>query len=233
MIAVFCIGAGTHPLNDYFDYEVDKIVHPKRPLPSGVFRPISALYMCLILFIVSLLLSLFINIVCFSMNLLGIGLIFLYELSLKNKGLAGNALVAFAASLSFTYGGAIVGDVYRPTVIALIAFFIFFGREIIMDVRDFEGDKLSRTTLPGKIGKRNAVYVGSTMIIISLLLLFVPFFNRMFGIWYVLLAIPLMVFTFYTIALSIVDIKNVGKTAEMLRLTMILGLLLILFGIFT
>ena len=29
MIAVFFIGAGSMPFNDYFDYEIDKINHPK------------------------------------------------------------------------------------------------------------------------------------------------------------------------------------------------------------
>ena len=32
---MFCMGAGCHPFNDYFDYEVDKINHPNRPLPQG------------------------------------------------------------------------------------------------------------------------------------------------------------------------------------------------------
>jgi geranylgeranylglycerol-phosphate geranylgeranyltransferase len=232
MAAVFCIGAGCHPLNDYLDYEVDKIVHPSRPLPSGLFAPISALYMSLILFLISVVLSWFINIFCFTLNLIGIGLVFVYELSFKNKGLIGNMLVAFTAALSFNYGGAIVGDIFKPTIFTLMAFFIFFGREIIMDVRDFEGDKQTRVTLPAKIGKKKAVYVGCGMIAVSLVLLFVPFFYGLFDIWYGLLAIPLALFTVYILSLPIVDLKNVGKTAEMLRITMILGLLLIITGIF-
>lgn len=148
MSAVFCIGAGCHPFNDYFDYEIDKISHPKRPLPSGVFKPISGLYMGLIFFVMSLVFSSLINIYCFSINLIGIALIFFYESSLKNKGLGGNIVVAFTVSLSFIYGGTIVGDLFKPIFFSLITFFIFLGREIIMDVRDFEGDKKTRMTLP-------------------------------------------------------------------------------------
>jgi len=229
---VFCIGAGCHPLNDYFDYEVDKINHPKRPLPSGLFKPITAVYMSLILFSLSLVLSAFINIYCFSINLLGIALIFFYELSLKNKGLGGNMLVAFTAAISFNYGGAIVGDVFKPIFFTLIAFFIFFGREIIMDVRDFDGDKYTRATLPILIGKKKAVYFASVMVTISVILLFMPFFYGLFKIWFELLAIPVALFAIYTVSLSIYDLKNVGKTAEMLRITMILGLILIVLGIF-
>jgi 4-hydroxybenzoate polyprenyltransferase len=166
-------------------------------------------------------------------NLIGIALVFLYELSLKNKGVSGNFLVAFTAALSFNYGGAIVGDLLRPSFFTLIAFFIFFGREIIMDVRDFEGDRHTRVTLPSQIGKKKAVYLGSGMIIISiLLLLFVPFFYGMFHSWFELLAVPLALFTIYTVSLSIVDLDNVRKTAELLRIVMILGLVLFLIGIF-
>ena len=233
MAAVFFVAAGCHPLNDYFDYEVDKVVHPKRPLPSGLFKPITAVYMSVILFLISLVLSAFISVVCFSINLIGIGLIFSYELSLKKKGLIGNILVAFAAALSFNYGGAVIGDVVKPTFLTLIAFFIFFGREIIMDVRDLEGDRNTRVTLPSQIGKKKAVYLGSAMITISIvLLLFVPLLYSTFQSWFDLLVVPLAVFTVYTLSLSIVDVNNVRKTAELLRIVMILGLVLFLVAIF-
>lgn len=232
MSAVFCIGAGCHPFNDYFDYEIDKISHPTRPLPSGIFKPISGMYMGIIFFVISLVLSSLINIFCLSINLIGIVLIFFYESSLKNKGLAGNIVVAFTVSLTFIYGGAIVGDLFKPTFFSMITFFIFFGREIIMDVRDFEGDKKTRVTLPLIIGKKFAVYLASLMVSISIIILFVPFFYGLFSIWYELLAIALALFTVYAICLSLFNLKNVGRTAEMLRLTMIFGLILFMIAIF-
>jgi geranylgeranylglycerol-phosphate geranylgeranyltransferase len=232
MSAVFCIGAGCHPFNDYFDYEIDKISHPNRPLPLGLFKPISGMYFGLLFFVISLMLSSLINIFCFSINILGISLIFFYESSLKNRGLVGNIFVAFTVSLSFIYGGAIVGDLFKPIFFTLITFFIFFGREIIMDVRDFEGDKKTRVTLPLIIGKEFAVYLASVMVIISIIILFIPYFYGLFSIWYELLAIPLALFTIYAISLSLFDLRNVSKTAEMLRITMILGLILFIIAIF-
>jgi len=248
---VFCIGAGCHPFNDYFDYEIDKISHPNRPLPLGLFKPISGMYFGLLFFVISLMLSSLINIFCFSINILGISLIFFYESSLKNRGLVGNIFVAFTVSLSFIYGGAIVGDLFKPIFFTLITFFIFFGREIIMDVRDFEGDKKTRVTLPLIIGKEFAVYLASVMVIISIIILlefavylasvmviisiiilFIPYFYGLFSIWYELLAIPLALFTIYAISLSLFDLRNVSKTAEMLRITMILGLILFIIAIF-
>ena len=146
--------------------------------------------------------------------------------------MGGNILVAFTVSLSFMYGGAIAGDFFKPIFFTLITFFIFFGREIIMDIRDFEGDKKTRVTLPLIIGKKFAVYLASFMISISIILLFVLYFFGLFSIWYELLAIPLALFTIYSTTLSIFDLKNVGKTAELLRITMILGLILFIIAIF-
>ena len=50
MLSVFCIGAGCHPFNDYFDYEIYKISHPKRPLPLGLFKPVSGIFIGFIFF---------------------------------------------------------------------------------------------------------------------------------------------------------------------------------------
>ena len=34
--------AGANSINDYFDLEIDRINKPKRPLPSGLVKPVSA-----------------------------------------------------------------------------------------------------------------------------------------------------------------------------------------------
>jgi len=233
MIAMFCMGAGCHPFNDYFDYEVDKINHPNRPLPSGVFKRVSGLYMGLILFAISLFLSMFINIFCFAIMLVIILLTFFYESYVKNKGVLGNFLVAFTVSLAFFYGGAIAYGFFKPIFFSLVTFFVFFGREILLDVRDFEGDKKTRKTLPLIIGEKNSIYIGSALVMVSAMLLFIPFFYGIYGMWYGLLAIPLTLFTIYALYLSFVEVKNAGKTTELLRLSMIFGLILFIIAIYT
>jgi len=233
MIAVFCMSAGVHPFNDYFDYGVDKINHPNRPLPSGIFKRITGLYLGLFLFAFSVVLSLLINVYCFSIMLIIIFLTFFYELYLKNKGLLGNFLVAFSVSTAFLYGGAIATDFLKPLFFTLVTFFVFFGREILLDVRDFEGDKKTRNTLPLVIGEKKSIYIGSILVILSVLMLFIPFFYGFYSIWYGLLAIPLTIFTIYALSLSFTDIKNAGKTTELLRVSMIFGLILFIIAIYT
>lgn len=228
MLAIFFVGAGCHPFNDFFDYEVDKINHPNRPFPQGIFKHIYGLYIGIIFFIISLFLSFLINLLCFSINLIGISLIFLYELFFKNKAFIGNVIVALTVALSFNYGGAIVHEFIKPTFFSMITLFIFLGREILMDVRDFEGDKQIRNTLPAKIGKKHSVQLAFFIIVISIVMFFLPFFLGMFSIWYVLLALPISFITMYFMLLSIIDVKNAGKTAAILRFSMLYGLILFL-----
>jgi len=233
MVAVFFIGAGSMPFNDYFDYEIDKINHPKRPLPSGVFKPIYGLYIGIIFFMIGLLLSSLINFFCLIIAFIAIALICFYELTLKNHVFIGNIVVAFTTCISFTFGGAIIGELLKPTFFTLICFFIFLGREVLMDVRDFKGDQLNRVTLPLKIGQKSAVYFACVLILISIALLFLPvFYNEfMFSDWYVFLAFIVAFITMYAIIILIHDIKNAGKSSDILRISMALGLILFLLAI--
>jgi geranylgeranylglycerol-phosphate geranylgeranyltransferase len=232
MLAVFFAGAGSMPFNDYFDYEIDKINHPNRPIPSGLIKPIYAFYIGIIFFFISLVLSYLINIICFLIALFGIILICSYELIFKNKILIGNIVVALTTALSFTYGGAIFAEYIKPIFFTVITFFAFLGREILMDVRDSKGDRYDRITLPLKIGEKSAIYLACLIILISLILLFLPPFINIFSIWYLLFAIPIAIITIYAISLSLKNVNNSGKTTDILRISMLQGLILFMIAIF-
>jgi len=128
MLAVFFIGAGSMPFNDYFDWEIDKLNHPNRPLSIGLFKPVFGLHTGVIFFIIGLILSFLINYLCFIIASIAIILIIIYEIEYKNKAFIGNIIVAFTTAISFTYGGAILGELIKPTfftlIIAMIMFFI-------------------------------------------------------------------------------------------------------------
>jgi len=233
MIAVFSIAAGSGPFNDYFDYEVDKIVHPNRPLPSGLIKPKTALYMGIAFFLIGLVISFLINLQIFFLSIFGVTLIVLYELVSKKTGFLGNFVVAFTISISFLYGGATVGNLLTPTFYALVAFFILLGREIILDVRDFEGDKKTRVTLPMRIGKKNATNLGVSCLFTSIFLLFYPGFYIFDNIWYLILIIPIITTTLYSSILPLQDVENSARTTDILRFSMleiiIVFILLLLF----
>ncbi len=221
MFAVFFIAVGASPFNDYFDYEIDKIVHPNRPLPSGVIKRKTALLMGITFFSMGLIISLFINIQVFFLSIFGVTLIFLYEFVSKKTGLLGNFVVAFTISVSFLYGGAAVGDIFAPLFYASISFFILFGREILLDVKDYEGDKALRRTLPVRIGRKNAAIVGVFYLFVGIFLFFYPGLIIFDSIWYIILVIPILLTTIYSAILPLFDVENSARTTDVLRFTMV------------
>ncbi len=232
MLAVFFIAAGSSPFNDYFDYEIDKKIHPNRPLPKGIIKPETALYLAIALFSFSIIISIFVNMQVFFFTIFGITLIVLYELVSKKTGFLGNFVVAFTTAISFMYGGAAVGDLLTPSFYAVVAFFIFLGREILLDVRDYEGDKKTRVSLPVRIGRKKAAYLGVSYLFVSVFLLFIPGFYLFNTVWYLILIIPVLITTVYAAILPLYDVENSSRTTDVLRFSMIEGLVLFILLLF-
>jgi geranylgeranylglycerol-phosphate geranylgeranyltransferase len=104
------------------------------------------------------------------------------------------------------------------------------SREIIMDIRDSEGDKLFRKTLPLQIGKKPALYVATVFLLIAVALSPVPYFLYILNEWYLLAIIPVDAITLYAIFHSHLDIKNVGRAASLIRLSLAIGLIAFIAG---
>ena len=231
MIAVFFITAGSMAINDYFDREIDKKVHPDRPIPSGKITPKQGLIVSITFFILSLVLSLLINTLCLLIAIITIDLLLLYETIFKNYGIVGNLVVAFIVAISFTFGGAAIG---RPDIsldFTFIAFFLMLGREILMDVTDIEGDKLNRSTLPMRVGERNATYLGCFFLIISTIFLFMPGLIGIFPNYYLILILPVQALLYYSIILPIVKTENTGRSADLILIAIGMGLPVFVYSI--
>jgi len=231
MIAIFLVTAGSMALNDYFDWKIDAMVHPKRPIPSGRLSPKDGLSFALISFFTALCLAFFINILCFYIAIISIGLIILYEIFLKNQGIAGNMLVAFVCSMAFMFGAASVGQFSNVLLLAVMMFFPVIGREILMDIRDMDGDILARATLPIKIGKKSAVYLSCMFLSILVLLTPLPIIWNILGIWYLIVFVFVDILVIYAIILSLRDVNNVGKAADIIKLTIAVVLVGFIVGI--
>ena len=65
----------------------------------------------------------------------------------------------------------------------------------------------------------------------SLFMLIIPIFYEMFNIYYIYLALPVIILIIYSMIISIMDIENVTKTVDILRLAMALGLIAFVFAI--
>ncbi len=168
LVAFLFTGAG-NALNDYFDRDIDKINHPRRPIPSGKISPDSALLLAFVLFLVSLVLATFINIIVTFIVIANLAVMISYEVLSKAKGLAGNMTIAWLTGTTFLFGGAAVGAVEDTIVLAALAFLATLGREISKDIEDIEGD-VGRDTVPMQAGVGNAQIMAGTAIFASILL---------------------------------------------------------------
>lgn len=110
VVVTFFVTAGSMTFNDAFDWEIDKINHPNRPIPKGILTPKQMLQFTAFLFTIGLVLSFFINLLCTGIYIFSIGFLAIYELYTKKYGIMGNITVAFISSIAFTFGGAAVGN---------------------------------------------------------------------------------------------------------------------------
>jgi len=181
-------------LNDYFDRDTDAVNHPDRPIPSGLVTPTEARRFALALFIVSFAAVGFgLNWplgVFWAMNLVAM---IAYERTYKRRGLSGNVLIAYLVGSLFLFGGVattplVLSDaVLRVGVLALVASVATLGREIVKDVEDVAGD-VDRVTLPMRIGVGPAAGVAAALFGGGVVLSVVPWFARVLGLGYVLVA---------------------------------------------
>ena len=140
VVMFFTIGANT--LNDYFDYEIDKINRPDRAISSGLVLRNQALILSLLFFIIGVLIALRLN---KDSQLLSIGvslpLIIAYNVKLKNYPLIGNIIVSLILAMSFIYAGLVFKKTEPLIIPALLAFGLTLIREIVKDLADINGDK--------------------------------------------------------------------------------------------
>ncbi len=223
----FLFGLAGNAINDYFDYENDKINHPERPIPSGKLKPEQALFFSLIFFAISLALSFYLSFIVGYGALLVVVIALLsqvaYEWKFKHEKIIGNVIIGTQTALAFVFGGVVVGKTMMSGVIAVAVFLSIVGREIVKDIEDVKGDK-DRVTLPMKLGVKNAGIVAAFFIVLAVLISILPYFPlRQFG-WQYLLVIAI------ADALFIGSIPVIFKDAKMARRMLKFAMLIAIFA---
>jgi geranylgeranylglycerol-phosphate geranylgeranyltransferase len=179
IVAFLFTGAG-NSLNDYYDRETDLVNHPTRPIPQKKIRPESALTLALILFIVSVILSLFINFVAFLVVVSNLVVMLSYEVLSKAKGTAGNLTISWLTATTFLFGGATVITVEKTYILGILAFLATLGREIAKDIEDIKGDE-DRFTLPMRYGIKNAAIIASSSMALGVMISPMPLMTGVFS----------------------------------------------------
>lgn len=213
-IVVFLFTGAGNTLNDYLDREIDRMNHPRRPIPRGRVSPGGALAMSGVLFGISVFLSLWLSIYCFLLVLVNLGIMLAYELKAKNAGLPGNMMISWLTASLFLFGGFAVEEMYPEVlevvyILLLLSFFATLGREITKDIQDVRGD-VGRNTLPKRIGTRRSGDVAGLCFAAAIGLSPLPFILEMFDIRYLIIILVADVMFIYTIRI----IRRMPKIAS-------------------
>ena len=233
VVMFFTMGANT--LNDYLDYEIDKINRPDRAISSGLVLRNQALILSLFSFIIGVLIALRLN---KDSQLLSIGvslpLIIAYNVKLKNYPLIGNIIVSLILAMSFIYAG-LVFEKTEPLIIpALLAFGLTLIREVVKDLADIKGDKSAGLmTFPIVYGKKKTIILCTILSLFLGIGSFIPFltgyYNTFYGISLILMVeIPLAV-----VVISLLNkpvILTAKRGSKLLKFCTLGGLLSIYIG---
>ncbi len=227
----FLFGIAGNAINDYFDRENDKINHPERPLPSGRLRPSQALWFSIFFFAISLLLSVYLSFITnFGALLVAAAAMACqlgYEMKWKHEKMIGNVIIGTQTALAFIFGGIIVGKVMATGVIAAAVFLSIVGREIVKDIEDVGGDR-GRTTLPMRIGVRNAGIVAAVLIILAVLISPLPYYPlHIFGLEYLLVVSIADILFIGSLPLIF---KNAKLARKMLKFAMLVAIIAFITG---
>ena len=156
-LAVLLVTAGGNALNDLVDEQLDRKAHPSRPLPSGALGRRAAKGIAIACGALAVAAAWpWTDPVLLAFVAGAIALLALYELKLKERGLAGNLAVSLLVAATFACGAATTelpasewGAVWTLVAMALLA---NLAREVAKDIEDMEGDRRHRATLPHRVG---------------------------------------------------------------------------------
>ena len=241
MIGAILAEMGAFALNDYFDVEVDKHNNrTDRPIVRGDISKEGALFIFFVTSFASL----------FFISLLGLGavivVVFLilfgafYNYKLKEYGIWGNIYISFTMASPFLFGSVLFGSSAILIILAVIAFIVGLGREIMKGIMDVKGDALRNVrTVARTMGEKNASLIAVGLYLIGILMAPIPFivnldaayFHNIVYAAFAFGAILVLGYVCYRLLKSH-DVKTVGAMRMYTLFAMLLALAAFFFGSF-
>ena len=217
-VAAIVLTAVANSANDLADIEIDRVAHPRRPLPSGAISPRSAARFAVACSAIALGLTALIDVRLTALTVGVLATMWMYSARLKRHGIPGNVAVAILGSLPFFYGAYAVGEPAKGALLVTVAAPLHFAREVAKDLDDARGDASARRTLPvtrGAASARAAVVIGVVVYALAVVLLANP---------YPLFAMLLLP-TIFLAALAVRRLyRAAGGTAGLLKAAMVVAL---------
>jgi len=227
------IMAGANTINDYFDVDIDRINKPDRPIPAGNISRQTALNVAGVEFLIGLALNIFLPVEMFVVAVITTLFLILYSARLKRMALWGNFVVSLITILAFIFGGMAVGRPEEAILPGVFSFFFHFGREIIKDIQDAEGDSLHNAlTFPVKYGNRAAIRLIHFLFILLILVTYLPYRIQ----WYSSLYFAIVLVGVYPVIFYVLwrlrknpTPAQLGFLSNLLKADMLIGLLAVYF----
>ena len=234
--AAFLITSAGNILNDYFDFEIDKINKPERPIPSGRISRSDAFMFSIVLFLLGLGFSKSVNDYCLSIAFLNSLILIFYAMYSKKLLLVSNLGISFLVASIFVFGVAatiqngadMVGmeEIKLVAIITACAFLMTLSREVIKDIEDIKGDeKKYAITLPIKIGAQRAKNMAMIFTLAAISFSLLPFIIQ-------LTFFNLYAYGILIIISDLVFIISLTMHPSLGQRVMVLGMLLALIAFF-
>ncbi len=234
MMAVFFETVAGNVINDYFDYNIDLINKPERPIPSGRISLENGKRYGYLLFLAGTICGFLISYITNNWIPLGIVLfadivLYLYAYKLKSTPLIGNLAVGFMTGFGFVFGGFCINNpsiIMTSTFLGFFAFVMTTAREIIKDIEDIEGDKADGAkTLPIMIGAKIPALLAAILVLIDCALCPLLYFYHIFGVLYLAIIVIAVILFLYSAAIIVKsqDEKTAGKSSKYLKIGMLIA----------
>ncbi len=226
-IVVLMVIGGGNAINDYFDYKIDAINKPNRPIPSGRISLNSAKIYSVALFVIGTILSFIIGLLPGLIALFTSVVLILYAYNLKKMPLIGNMAVSFFIGLTFIFGAVVVGEPLL-SILGFSPFFITMMREIVKDMEDMEGDKKEGArTLPILYGLKSSAVIATLFMIFAVATSPIPYIMGVLTVFYLpLLFVGDIIFVVGAVSvLKNQSTENTKKVSKGVKIGMVIVLL--------
>lgn len=222
-LVTFLVSGAGMISNDYYDYNIDKVNQPKRPLPSGRISKRTAIYYMSILYILAIVLAgIFLNTALLLLAVLNVFVTLIYAYKIKARP-TGHFIESWLPASTFLFGG-LLSNVNVPVIIlVMMGYCGSMGREIAKGIEDFKGDeKAGARTMEVVLGRNFAWWLAITFNIMAVLMSFLPFMMKIFSINYVFIILAADLMFAYA---SFIMLMNPKRSQTVMKIAMFVAML--------
>ena len=187
-VTAFTLTGAAMAVNDYYDFDIDKINEPTRPIPSGDVSKRAALLVTAILTVVGFVSAYAVSIYCLIFAFAAWAIMVAYSTFGKRSGLTGNLLVSACVAAPFLYGSLVAVNSVMGNILlfASMAFLSNTGREIAKGIVDVQGDGTHNIkTLAVLFGERKAAFAAAGFFVFAVCLSPLPLVFNLVSFWFV------------------------------------------------